>query len=78
MEGVMDYQVHREIFPPKTSTSIKKVSLTHSDISAGMLATIIRIPTGLEGLTISWGGLWNIEGSVPWANLELLGKSRPT
>lgn len=75
MEGVMDYQVDRETFPPKTSKGIRKLHFGHSDISDEMLATLVRIPTALEELSVSLGGLFHPDSGSAMADPGLLGRA---
>ncbi|SPN99264.1 uncharacterized protein DNG_02301 [Cephalotrichum gorgonifer] len=74
MEAVMEYDVVRRIFPPKTSR-IKKIHLGHSDMSGEMLSTIIRLPIGLEEMSFSLGGLWHTKGGTPIILVGLVGRS---
>ncbi|KAK7429136.1 hypothetical protein QQZ08_004351 [Neonectria magnoliae] len=73
MEGVQEYQADKELFVPQTS-NIKSIYIGHSELSSGMLGTIIRIPKALEGLTVSLGGLWATGGGTALLYLKTLGK----
>lgn len=76
MDGVMNYEGSRDIFPPRTSAGIKKIHLENVEISHQMLATIVRIPTGLEELSVSiGGGLWDSNAWVPVFQIGVLGRS---
>ncbi|MBE3043189.1 hypothetical protein IMZ48_11580 [Candidatus Bathyarchaeota archaeon] len=75
MEGVTNAQGWREIFPPRTSEGIKRIDFQHVDIPGWMLATLVRIPTTLEQLSVSLGGFFHSEGGVPMVNVGLLGRS---
>ena len=57
-EGIAD---NDEPFPPKTSQSLKRIHIGHTEFHAHLLATILRIPAGLEELSLSFGGLWMVE-----------------
>lgn len=75
LDGVSDHQTEpQELFPPSTSTSLKQIHLSHVDIQPGLLSTIIRIPAGLEELSLSFGGLFYPDGS-PTIDPALLGKA---
>ena len=63
MEGVAEGEVEDgEPFPAKTSRGLKRISLRHMDIHPNLLHTIVRIPAGLEELSLSFGGLWAVDG----------------
>ncbi|ETS80028.1 hypothetical protein PFICI_07557 [Pestalotiopsis fici W106-1] len=74
MDGVAEYQAHRELFPPGTS-NLKRIRIEHADISSGMLATILRIPRKLEEVHIQEGGLWSIDGGSPHISAKTLSKA---
>lgn len=74
MDGMAEYQANRELFPPGTS-NLKKLHIGHTDISGGMLATIVRIPSGLEELHIQEGGLWSVDGGSADIWAKALGKA---
>lgn len=73
-DAVMEYQAHWDAFPPKTSAGITKMHFGNVDIPSDTLATLIRIPTGLEELSVSMGGLVHLEGGSPDANMGLFGR----
>jgi len=75
MDAVSDYQPERQLFPPKTSTSIKKIHLGYSDISSEMLATLIRIPIGLQELSLSFYRLNSSDRYMTLVDLAFLAKS---
>lgn len=58
LEAVEEYQAERDFFVPETS-AIKELHIGHCDVSGRMLASMIRIPRGLETLSVSMGGLWD-------------------
>ncbi|KPM41161.1 hypothetical protein AK830_g5427 [Neonectria ditissima] len=74
MEGVQEYQAEKHLFVPQTS-NIKRIHIGHADIPSDMLGTIIRIPKGLEELTISLGGLWSTDGGTSIIFLKTLNLS---
>ena len=57
-EGIAD---NDEPFPPKTSQSLKRVHIGHTEFHPHLLTTILRIPAGLEELFLSFGGLWMVD-----------------
>jgi hypothetical protein len=73
MDGIAEYQENRGLFPPGTS-NLKKLRIGHTDISSGMLVTILRIPRGLEELYIQEGGLWSVDGGSAHIAAKPLGK----
>ncbi|SPO04669.1 uncharacterized protein DNG_07354 [Cephalotrichum gorgonifer] len=64
MDGVTEGErAADEPFPPKTSRSLKRIHLGNMDIHPDLVHTIMRIPVGLEELSLSFGGMWcNIRG----------------
>lgn len=75
LDGVSDHETEpQEFFPPSTSTGLKQIHLSHVDIQPGLLSTIVRIPAGLEELSLSFGGLFYPDGS-PTIDPALLGKA---
>lgn len=74
LEGVMQYQSERSLFPPGTS-NVKRLRIGHSDISSSMLATLIRMHRGLEEFSLSLGGLWGPDGGTPMVYPKTLGKA---
>jgi hypothetical protein len=64
LEGFEDYQAENTLFPPKTSSGIKKVHIGHSDMSGGMIRTIMLIPKTLEEFSLSTYGLMNCDGGT--------------
>lgn len=73
MEGIGEYQGERNLFVPKTS-NLKSIHIGHCDIPSSLLGTVIRIPKALEELSISMGGLWNIDGGRPMVYSKTIGK----
>ncbi|OIW35111.1 hypothetical protein CONLIGDRAFT_665762 [Coniochaeta ligniaria NRRL 30616] len=59
MEGLEEYDAEIEFFPPKSSHGIKEIRMSHVDMSAEMVGTIIRIPKTLEKYSLSTNGLQN-------------------
>lgn len=57
-EGIADDD---EPFPPKTSPSLKRVHIGHTEFHPHLLATILRVPAGLEEISLSFGGLWMVD-----------------
>lgn len=74
MDGIAEYQANRESFPPGTS-NLKKIRIEHTDMSSGMLATILRIPRRLEELRVQEGGLWSVDGGSPQIVPKTLSKA---
>jgi hypothetical protein len=64
MDAIQEYQADRVFFIPGTG-NIKRMEITHCDISGEFLATMISIPKALEELKLSIGGLWSRDGGGP-------------
>lgn len=74
MEGFAEYQANRALFPSGTS-SLKELHIGHTDISGGMLSTLVRMPKSLEKLSVSQGGLWSTDGGSAMISLVSLSKA---
>ncbi|RGP76305.1 hypothetical protein FLONG3_5351 [Fusarium longipes] len=64
MEGLQEYQAERTLFVPRTG-NMKKMEISHCDISGPFLAGILSIPKTLQHLKLSLGGLWSTDGGLP-------------
>lgn len=74
MDGAMNYQrVTRDFFPPKTG-NFTSLHVTHADIDAAMLGTMIRASKALEEFVLSLGGLYFPDGGAPASRFPTLGK----
>ncbi|KAF5568014.1 hypothetical protein FPHYL_2948 [Fusarium phyllophilum] len=62
MDGMSDYQADRTFFVPGTG-NMKRLEITHCDISPSFLAVMISIPKALEEFKLSIGGLMTIDGA---------------
>ncbi|KAF9881418.1 hypothetical protein CkaCkLH20_00564 [Colletotrichum karsti] len=75
VDGTAEYQIDLQVFPPKSSSpSFKRIQARHTDISGGVLGTLLRTPKGLEEVVVSMGGLWSGDGGSPLVQLKTLGK----
>ena len=73
---VTDYNTEKEeLFPPKTSKSLKRIHLSHLDISPDMLAIIICIPAALEELSVSVTYMWCNDCGILNENLPFLSRA---
>ena len=77
MEGVADglETVIDEPFPPKTSQSLRRVHMGHTGLQSHLLATLLRIPAGLEEISLSFGGLWKDDDPCAYIAPALLEKA---
>lgn len=75
MEAVMEEGLDLDIFPPRTSSGIKKLHYGHVDMSGNVLSTIVRIPTALEEFSVSEGGMTCPDGGTSIVDVGLLGRS---
>ncbi|KAK4639896.1 hypothetical protein QC761_700870 [Podospora bellae-mahoneyi] len=66
IEAISDYQPDNTSFPPKSSSTISKITIGHSDISGAILSSIIRIPQALTHFSFSNAGLWNTDGAYTY------------
>ncbi|KAF4955467.1 hypothetical protein FSARC_11834 [Fusarium sarcochroum] len=64
LEAIEEYQAYRHFFIPRTG-NMRKLKISHCDISGNLLAIIISIPKSLEELKLSLGGLWCRDGGRP-------------
>jgi hypothetical protein len=62
MDGMSDYQADSQFFVPGTG-NMKKLEVTHCDISPTFLNVMISIPKALEEFKLSIGGLWTRDGA---------------
>ncbi|KAF4414866.1 hypothetical protein FACUT_13892 [Fusarium acutatum] len=62
MDGMSDYQADRTFFVPATG-NMKRLEITHCDISPSFLTVMISIPKALEEFKLSIGGLMTIDGA---------------
>ncbi|KAG9495552.1 hypothetical protein J7337_013801 [Fusarium musae] len=62
MDGMSDYQADRQFFVPATG-NMKRLEITHCDISPSFLTVMISIPKALEEFKLSIGGLWTLDGA---------------
>ncbi|EWG54958.1 hypothetical protein FVEG_13040 [Fusarium verticillioides 7600] len=62
MDGMSDYQADRQFFVPGTG-NMKRLEITHCDISPSFLTVMISIPKALEEFKLSIGGLWTLDGA---------------
>ncbi|KAG5809583.1 hypothetical protein H9Q74_014225 [Fusarium xylarioides] len=62
MDGMSDYQADRTFFVPGVG-NMKRLEITHCDISPSFLAVMISIPKALEEFKLSIGGLWTLDGA---------------
>lgn len=74
LEGFEDYQAEDTLFPPKTSSGIKKVHIGHSDMTGEMISNIMLIPKTLEEFSLSTYGLMNCDGGTSMLHAKTLGK----
>lgn len=74
MEGLEEYDSSIDFFPPKSSPGIKEIRMSHVDMSAEMVGTIIRIPKTLEKFSLSTNGLQNQYGHGSTLDVETLAK----
>ncbi|OIW35506.1 hypothetical protein CONLIGDRAFT_61925 [Coniochaeta ligniaria NRRL 30616] len=61
LQGLEDSNADDMLFPPKTSSGIKKINIDHSDMGGQTIGNIIRIPKALEEFSLSTGGLSNAD-----------------
>ncbi|KAF4453772.1 hypothetical protein F53441_3598 [Fusarium austroafricanum] len=64
MDAIQEYQANRTFFVPGTG-NMKRMEITHCDISGPFLAVMLSIPKALEELKLSIGGLWSSDGGQP-------------
>ncbi|KAF5575151.1 hypothetical protein FPCIR_13288 [Fusarium pseudocircinatum] len=62
VDGTCDYQADRQFFVPGTG-NMKRLEITHCDISPSFLTVMISIPQALEELKLSIGGLMTLDGA---------------
>ncbi|KAF5681353.1 hypothetical protein FDENT_8124 [Fusarium denticulatum] len=62
MDGTSDYEADHQFFVPGTG-NMKRLEITHCDISPGFLTVMISIPRALEEFKLSIGGLWTLDGA---------------
>ncbi|KAF5688818.1 hypothetical protein FCIRC_1724 [Fusarium circinatum] len=62
MDGMCDWQAERTFFVPGTG-NMKRLEITHCDISPSFLSVMISIPKALEEFKLSIGGLWTRDGA---------------
>ncbi|PNP79360.1 hypothetical protein FNYG_07436 [Fusarium nygamai] len=62
MDGMSDYQADHQFFVPGTG-NMKRLRVTHCDISPSFLTVMISIPKALEEFKLSIGGLWTLDGA---------------
>ncbi|KAF5965080.1 hypothetical protein FCOIX_13114 [Fusarium coicis] len=62
MDGMSDYQADHQFFVPGTG-NMKKLEVTHCDISPSFLNVMISIPKALEEFKLSIGGLWTLDSA---------------
>ncbi|KAF5240093.1 hypothetical protein FANTH_9716 [Fusarium anthophilum] len=62
MDGMCDWQAERTFFVPGTG-NMKRLEITHCDISPSFLAIMISTPKALEEFKLSIGGLWTRDGA---------------
>lgn len=76
VEGVCDYeQWNTDMVAPGTSNTLKQLQLTHVEVGSDQVASLIRIPTALEDLRVSFGGLLYRDCSSLCVSPTLLGKA---
>jgi hypothetical protein len=73
MEGVMEIEVN-DLVSPGTS-NIKKIHLSHCEISGSTLSKMIRASKVLEELRVSLGGLWHMDMGAWNMRPQTVGKS---
>lgn len=64
MDCAGEYQMDRQFFV-EGSGNMKKIHLTHADITSETLSTLLGIPKSLEDINVSNGGLWSTDGGHP-------------
>lgn len=74
LEGLEEYQSEVSYFPPKCSSALKEIRMSHVDMSDEMIGTIIRVPKVLEAFSLSTNVLQNQYGRLSILNAEVLGK----
>jgi hypothetical protein len=74
MEGLEEFDSIVDYFPPKSSPGIKEIRMSHVDMSAEMVGTLIRIPKTLEKYSLSTNGLQNQYGQGSTLDAETLAK----
>ncbi|KAJ4267065.1 hypothetical protein NW762_003163 [Fusarium torreyae] len=74
LEAIQEYQANRYFFVPRTG-NMKKLEITHCDISGHLLAIIISIPKTLEELKLSLGGLRYTDGGRPLVRPHQIAKA---
>ena len=74
MEGVEENRADRQLLIPGTG-NMKKIHISHADISGSLFGTIISIPAALEDVKLSIGGLYNGERELPNAVASTIGKA---
>ncbi|KAK2685889.1 hypothetical protein QWA68_015008 [Fusarium oxysporum] len=62
MDGMCDYQAEQTFFVPGTG-NMKRLEITHCDISPSFLTVVISIPKALEEFKLSIGGLMTLDGA---------------
>ncbi|KAF4988775.1 hypothetical protein FGRMN_9569 [Fusarium graminum] len=74
MDAMQEYQANYQFFVPRTG-NMKKLEMTHCDISGDYLVRIIAAPKALEELKLSMGGLWHTDGGSPMVMASEIGKA---
>ncbi|KAF5558096.1 hypothetical protein FMEXI_463 [Fusarium mexicanum] len=74
MDGMCDYQAERTFFVPGTG-NMKRLEITHCDISHSFLGVMISIPKALEEFKLSIGGLWTRDGADTYSEPFYIAKA---
>ncbi|KAF6824038.1 F-box domain containing protein [Colletotrichum musicola] len=71
LDAFGDYQMHHEIFAPKSSSpSFKRIQMRRTGATGSIIGMLLRAPLNLEELVLSTGGLWLWEGDISLASLK--------
>ncbi|KAF5664708.1 hypothetical protein FHETE_6979 [Fusarium heterosporum] len=74
MDAMQEYQANSQFFVPRTG-NMKKLEMTHCDVSGDYLVRIIAAPKALQELKLSMGGLWHTDGGSPMVTASEIGKA---
>ncbi|KAF5678699.1 hypothetical protein FHETE_1140 [Fusarium heterosporum] len=74
IDAILPYEAERGFFVPGTG-NMKKMEITHCDMTGEFLAVIISIPKALEELKLSIGGLWGPDGGLPIIRPSHIGRA---
>lgn len=75
LEGLDDHNSLISPIPPRLSTTIKEIRMSHVDLSTEAVCNIVRIPKALERFSLSTNGLQNQVGYISTLDPGFLARS---